>query len=120
MLLGQPQLSHSGRTLERWFNTEAFGRPPPGYYGDAPVLPVRGPGLNNWDLTLMKQLRLWSESSSLQFRSEFYNAFNHPQFNSVDTGATFDPSGAQVNPTFGQINGARSARVIQLSLRLQF
>jgi len=68
----------------------------------------------------MKQFRLWSEASSLQFRSEFYNAWNHPNFASVDRGATFDPSGAQVNSTFGQLNSNRSARVIQFSLRLQF
>jgi hypothetical protein len=36
------------------------------------------------------------------------------------SGTLVDPNGAQINPTFGQINGARSARVIQLSLRLQF
>ncbi len=120
MLLGQPQLSWSARTLDRFFNTAAFGRPPQGYYGNAPIVPVRGPGLNNWDLTLMKQFRLWNEASHLQFRSEFYNVWNHPNFSSMDTGATFDPSGAQVNSTFGQLNGNRSARVIQLSLRLQF
>ena len=120
MLIGQPQLSHGDRTIDRWFNTAAFGRPPQGYYGNAPVLPIRGPGINNWDLTLMKGFRLWSESSHLQFRSEFYNAFNHPNFNSVDTGATFDPSGAQVNSTFGQLNGTRAARIIQFSLRLEF
>ncbi len=120
MLIGQPQLSWGDRSFERFFNTAAFGRPPQGYYGDAPISPVRGPGLNNWDLTLMKSFRLWSESSSLQFRSEFYNVWNHPNFNSVDTGATFDPSGAQVNSTFGQLNGSRSPRIIQFSLRLQF
>ncbi|PYV38335.1 MAG: hypothetical protein DMG09_12250 [Acidobacteria bacterium] len=68
----------------------------------------------------MKQFRLWNEASSLQFRSEFYNAWNHPNFNSVDVGPVFDVSGAQVNSTFGQINGNRAARVIQLSLRLTF
>jgi hypothetical protein len=68
----------------------------------------------------MKQFRLWNEASSLQFRCEFYNAFNHPSFSSMDTYALFDETGTIVNPTFGQINGARSARVIQLSLRLTF
>ena len=120
MLLGQPQLSHGDRTFDRWFNTAAFGRPPQGYYGDAPVFPVRGPGQNNWDMTLMKQFRLWSEASKLQFRCEMYNAFNHAQFSSMDTSAVFDPSGQQVNSTFGQITNARSGRVIQLALRLQF
>jgi len=120
MLLANPQISWGSRTFDQFFNTAAFGRPPQGYYGDAPIAPVRGPGLNNWDLTLAKSFKLWSESSSLQFRSEFYNAWNHGQFNSVDVGATFDPSGNQVNSTFGQLNGSRSARVIQFSLRLSF
>jgi hypothetical protein len=120
MLVGQPQLSWGSRSFERFFNTEAFGRPPQGYYGDAPISPVRGPGLNNWDITLMKQFRLWSETSNLQFRSEFYNAWNHGQFATVDTDAVFDPSGAQVNGNFGQLNSNRSARIIQFSLRLQF
>ena len=120
MLIGQPQLSRGERTFERFFNTSAFGRPPQGYFGDAPISPVRGPGINNWDITLMKQFRLWNEASSLQFRSEFYNAWNHPNFNSVDVGPVFNESGAQVNSTFGQINGNRAARVIQFSLRLTF
>ena len=106
--------------FDRFFNTAAFGRPPQGYYGDAPISPVRGPGVNNWDLTLMKQFKLWNETSSLQFRSEFYNAWNHGQFAFMDTGAVFDPSGAQVNSTFGQLTGNRAPRVIQFSLRLSF
>jgi hypothetical protein len=120
MLLGEPKISRGDRTFDRFFNIDAFGRPPQGYYGNSPVFPVRGPGLNNWDLTLMKQFRLWNEASRLQFRSEFYNAWNHPNFSYVDTYALFDESGKIANPTFGQINGARSSRVIQLSLRLTF
>jgi hypothetical protein len=120
MLIGQPKIDRGSRTFDQFFNTAAFGRPPQGYFGNAPIMPVRGPGINNFDVTLMKQFRLWSESSHLQFRSEFYNAFNHSQFFSMDTGATFDPDGKQVNSTFGQINAGRSARVIQLSLRITF
>ncbi len=120
MLVGQPQLSRGDRTFDRFFNTAAFGRPPQGYYGNAPILPIRGPGLNNWDLTLMKQFPLWSEVRRLQFRAEMYNAWNHPNFSYVDNNALFDETGQQVNGTFGQINGARSARVIQLSLRFTF
>jgi len=119
-LIGQPQLSHGDRTFERFFNTAAFGRPAVGSHGDAPVSPVRGPGINNWDITLMKQFRLWSEASSLQFRSELYNAWNHPNFNGMDVGPVFDESGNQVNSTFGQITSNRAPRVIQFSLRLQF
>lgn len=120
MLIGQPHWSRGETTFERWFNTEAFARPPQGYYGEAPVLPIRGPGLNNWDITLMKQIKLWNEASSLQFRSEFYNAWNHSQFAYVDTSAAFDETRKQTNSQFGQITGARANRVIQFSLRLQF
>jgi Carboxypeptidase regulatory-like domain len=120
MLIGQPKLSRGERSFDRFFNTDAFGRPPQGYYGDAPVLPVRGPGINNWDITVMKQFKLWSESSNLQFRSEFYNAWNHSQFAFMDRTANFDETGKQVNTRFGQLTGSRPSRVIQFSLRLTF
>lgn len=103
-----------------WFNTAAFARPAQGYYGNSPVYPVYGPGQNNWDITLMKKFPLGSEQRALEFRGEFYNAFNHPQYDAVDTTAVFDPSGAQVNGEFGQVIATRSPRIIQLSLRLEF
>jgi hypothetical protein len=84
------------------------------------VLPIRGPGLNNWDITFLKQFRLWNEASRLQFRVEMYNIWNHGQFAGVDTSAAFDENGVQTNSIFGQINAARGARVIQLSARFTF
>lgn len=142
-MIARAQLSHGARTFDRFFNTEAFAAPnlpdkaacasgdcviDP---GNAPVFPVRGPGQNNWDITLMKRFPLKSESRSLQFRFEFYNAFNHTQFSGIDTGATFncrtadpnvfDCTGApQVNSTFGQVTSSRQPRVIQLSIRFDF
>lgn len=104
----------------QWFNTAAFARPPQGYYGNAPVYPIYGPGQNNWDITLMKKFPLWSDQRSIQFRGEFYNAFNHTQYNAVDTSAVFDPDGKQINGEFGQIIATRSPRIIQFSLRLAF
>ena len=62
----------------------------------------------------------------MQFRWEMYNAFNHTQFDSVDTAARFDNTpnsatfGQQTSKTFGQINGATNARVMQGSLRISF
>jgi hypothetical protein len=49
-----------------------------------------------------------------------YNVFNHTQFSGVDTTARFSAAGAQVNPTFGQINTSRSPRIMQGSLRFTF
>jgi hypothetical protein len=134
-VIARPQLSHGDRTFNRWFNTEAFAMPALPYEtapgsdqwvidpGNAPVFPVRGPGQNNWDITLMKKFPLKSESRSLQFRFEFYNAWNHTQYSAIDTGATFDETTAgfpQVNNTFGQVVATRQPRVIQLSIRLDF
>jgi hypothetical protein len=120
MLTGAVPLSRSERGFSRWFNTAAFGRPPRGYAGFAPIRPYRGPGVNNWDLSLVKNFPLGSEARSLQFRGEFFNAFNHTQFQSVDGTARFDPAGQQVNGQFGQVTLTRSPRIIQLSLELRF
>jgi hypothetical protein len=109
-----------GGSFDHWFNTAAFARPPQGYYGNAPVYPIYGPGQNNFDITLAKKFPLWSEKRSLSFRSEFYNAFNHTQYDAVDNNAVFDPSGAQINGEFGQVVATRPPRVIQFSLRLDF
>jgi len=118
MLIGDA--AKGGRSFDRWFNVDAFGRPPQGYYGDAPVAPIYGPGQANFDITLMKKFPLWSDKRSVEFRSEFYNAFNHTQFNAVDSFALFDSDGKQQNGQFGQIVATRAPRVIQFSLRVEF
>ena len=88
--------------------------------GNAPVAPIYNPGQNNFDMTLMKKFPLWSDRRSIQFRTEFYNVFNHTHFAAVDSGAVFDPDGTQINGQFGQIVSTRAPRVIQFSLRLEF
>ena len=77
--------------------TNAFGQPgiPLLTYGDLPRNYIRGPGINNWDLSITKQTAL-KEHTSLEFRAEFFNAFNHVQFLRVD-------NGGYTSPTFGQV-----------------
>jgi hypothetical protein len=73
---------------------------------------VYGPGQNNWDITLNKDTRI-REGQSIQFRTEFYNAFNHNQFGSPDT--------AVISTTFGQILGTTvNPRIIQFGLKYLF
>ena len=77
--------------------------------------------MRNFDLTLFRNFRLGSDQRTMTFRWEVYNAFNHTQFNSIDTTARFNPAtGAQANTTFGQALGALPARQMQLSLRFKF
>jgi hypothetical protein len=110
----------SNRGLQQWFNTAAFALPPQGYRGNAPLRPYRGPGVNNFDLNLMKNFPLGSEARHLQFLAEFNNAFTHTQYQTVNGTANFNPAGQQVNALFGQVTAARAPRVIQLSIRLMF
>jgi hypothetical protein len=71
-------------------------------------------------MTVFKNFPVAGEGRVLQFRWEFYNILNHTQYSGINTTATFDATGKQTNATFGQANGSRAARVMQVSLRFKF
>ncbi len=99
------------RTTARWFNTAAFVAPPAFGFGDVGRNTVIGPGMVNFDLMAAKGFRL-RERAQLQFRGEFFNAFNRPNYDIV--GRILN------NPQFGQVLSQRSPRQIQFGLRLSF
>lgn len=72
---------------------------------------IRGPGINNWDLSLTKNTSI-GEHKSIEFRAEFFNALNHVQFLNPDT--------AGFSATFGQITSDRGPRIIQFGLKLYY
>jgi hypothetical protein len=79
--------------------------------GDAKKDVVRGPGVENTNLTLFKNIPWGEGAKAMQFRFEAYNAFNHTQFNSVDTNTNFDPAtGNQLNTDFGAYTGPIAPR----------
>jgi len=57
----------------------AFAPPTPGTFGNCPRNPIVAPGLNDWDISLQRTFRL-GERVSFEFRTSFFNAFNHPNF----------------------------------------
>ena len=57
----------------------AFAPPAPGTFGDCPRNPIVAPGLNDWDISLQRTFKL-GERLAFQFRTSFFNAFNHPNF----------------------------------------
>jgi hypothetical protein len=120
VILRNPVLPKDQQTFLRYFDTGAIAIPTRNTPGNAPKDVFRQPGINNWDLSLFKQIPLRGERVNLQFRAEAYNAFNHTQFSSVDTTARFDATGNQINARFGQIIAARPNRRMQLALRLSF
>ena len=92
-----------------WVNPSSFATPADGYFGNSGANIITGPGLNNWDLALQKDFQL-RERWRLQFRSEFFNAWNHAQF--------ANPDSTVGDANFGQITSARDGREIQFGLKL--
>jgi outer membrane receptor protein involved in Fe transport len=96
------------------FNPDAFTEDTviPGTIGNAPRTICCGPGINNWDFTIMKVTPI-NERFKLQFRTDLLNAFNHAQF--------FQPDGNTTDGTdFGRVKRARDPRLIQFALKLSF
>ena len=112
-LVGNPELPESERTLNRWFNTDAFAAfsPAPQAFGNAGVGIMRGPGVANFDFSLSKNFTI-SGHRYVQFRTELFNAFNHPNFG--------PPNIARESSGFGQILSAGNARIIQFGLKFYF
>ena len=71
-------------------------------------------------MAVTKKFPLKSEQRNVQFRAEAYNAWNHTQFSGVNTTASFNAQGQQVNALFGQVTSTRSPRILQMSLRVSF
>ena len=102
---------------DQYFNPLAFAQPLNGTYGTVGRNILPGPSLTQFDLALAKRWTL-SERASIQFRSEFFNLFNHTNLNApnpvVYAAATGDPS-----PTAGVITStATTSRQVQLGLKL--
>ncbi len=108
-LVGNPHLSNPDPA--QWVNPAAFERPAQGTFGNAGRNILRGPGFQSLDVALMKSWHL-SDQSRLQFRTEFFNLFNHPNFDL--------PVGDFNNRNFGRVQSARDSRQIQFGLRLDF
>ncbi len=68
-----------GKSIGEWINPEAFAVPAAGTFGNAPRNTARGPGAWQIDLGVAKSVAL-GERMHLEFRSEFFNIFNHPQY----------------------------------------
>jgi hypothetical protein len=110
-LIGDPN-EGLGQSIDRWFNTAAFRAiTQTGQIGTSPVNVVRGPGINNFDVSLFKNIHI-RESVRFQLGIETYNIFNHAQFDAVN--------GNINSATFGRVTSARDPRVMQLRAKLSF
>ncbi|MFB3828339.1 MAG: carboxypeptidase regulatory-like domain-containing protein [Bryobacteraceae bacterium] len=110
-VIRDPNLPGAGRSLRRWFDTEAFVQPAPYTFGNQGVGVTRAPGLVNVNASINRTFRV-GERKNLQFRGELFNVPNHPNLGLP--AHRFEGSG------FGIINSAKAGRQVQLGLRLTY
>jgi hypothetical protein len=94
----------------QFYNPACFVPASSGYFGNASRNIMGSPGINNWDIGLSKQFVI-GESKRVDFRIEFFNAWNHAQFGSPDR---------FLGPNLGRVSTARAPRLIQLSLQFHW
>ena len=111
-LTGQdPTLPGDQRTIQRWFNTDAFVVQPAGTWGDAPRNNLVGPGIGRVDASIIRNFRI--STKMLQFRLEGFNVLNKPIWN--------DPNTTLSSPLYGTITSTRTPmRELQLGLKFVF
>jgi len=127
-----------------WYNPNVVTEPTlaqmpangePGMFGYMGRNVLTGPGRNNWDMALLKNFRFpWfhSERSTLQFRWETFDTFNHPQWKNINAGCSGAPNndgtaawgrpcgGNTYNVGVGEVSSAWPPRIMQFSLKFLF
>jgi len=78
-----------------------------------------GPAYKNFDMVIAKNIKL-SERFNLEFRSEFYNVFNHPNFQQPDNFITDGTAFGQSTAEVGRNDGTTGARQLQFGMKLHF
>jgi len=101
----------ANRGVREYFNPAAFTNAAPGTFGDTSRNFLTGPSRVDLDFSLFKEFPIF-EYGKIQFRSEFFNLFNHPNFNA--------PDGGVGDGTFGQLTSAADGRIAQFALKYIF
>ena len=96
-----------------WFSNSAFTAPTSGTFGTSGHNSLRGPGRDNWNLSLFKSFMISeSRGSRFELRLETFNTWNHTQFNAVDN--------TMADKNFGQVTSAFDPRFLQLGGKIYF
>ncbi|HUK19834.1 MAG TPA: carboxypeptidase regulatory-like domain-containing protein [Bryobacteraceae bacterium] len=103
------------QSISQWFNTAAFASPALYTFGNSGRDILRGPGFWDFDFALMKDFQAplhLGEEPRLEFRGDFFNLLNHPNFAL--------PNATTGSAAFGTITSASPARTIQVGLQFMF
>ena len=123
--LSNPNLSNPA--VHNWFDLAAFAVPANGSYGTCGRGIIVGPGISNFDLSVMKSIRL-TERARLQFQAKASDALNHPLFNSPGSFPYVEvldsTNGNQLRSVLGHLTNRGSFgagyRMIELGARIEF
>jgi len=110
-LVGDPSRPAGVDPVRQWFNTAAFAPNAIGTFGNSGRNILTGPSLKNVDMAVLKDFHIY-EQAVLQFRAEFFNLFNHPNFNL--------PGNRLTQSTYGRITSALDPRILQFGLKFRF
>jgi hypothetical protein len=123
---GPLQLNSNPRNGQQYFNTSLFSSPALGELGNSNRRFFYGPGINNYDIALLKTTRI-TESKAIQFRLESFNTFNHAQFygpasvqGDISVPQQLDPTTGRCTSGFGCVVSAASPRLLQGGLKFLF
>ena len=97
--------------MARWFDTSAFVQPAAYQFGNKGCGLLRGPGVVNFDISVLRDFRI-TERVRFELRGEFFNALNHTNFNL--------PGRVLGGAGFGVISGSGPARQVQVGSRIVF
>ena len=98
------------KNVSQWFSTSSFATAVD-HFGSESAGSLLGPGYNNWDLAAIKNVK-FADRYNFQLRGEFFNAFNHESFSTVDS--------ALADASFGQVTAGHSPRRIQIGAKFSF
>jgi hypothetical protein len=109
-LVGKVHIQDPRNPDHTFFNRDAFDSGPVGAFGNSNRQFFHGPGINNFDISLMKRTAI-TESTAFEMRMDFFNVFNHTQFNNPD--GNFSIFGDQM----GVVTSAKDPRIGQISAK---
>jgi hypothetical protein len=111
---GPLQINHNPRNQQNYFNTSLFQVAPLGSPGNAKRRFFYGPGIDNWDMAVLKTVA-FTEARSLELRLETFNTFNHTQFDGASS-----VNGNFTSTSFGQVTSAAAPRIAQIAAKFTF
>ena len=114
------ELPENQRTLQRWFDIDAFAAPGPQQFGNGGRNILRGPGTKQLDFSAFKNFYFDPDKiKRLQFRAEFFNLTNTPQFNNPNT-TVGAPGAGSISSAGAPLSLQRTSRQIQFALKFYF